>query len=519
MRTYLKSFLLEPTVLGLFVLLIGLSYFRITLHESSRRFAEEFQRQNFVELSNADILPLVSKLNALTATIPWVCIEAKSFGHVFFNLERGNCQAGLINEEVEVWSKPNRDISIRFILTFPQSLLNIGIFFLFTQIFMLALVIWSSKNIQLQKLRSKVLLSELAEQVSHDIRSPLSALEMFSNTILELPEEKRTILRNSINRIRDIANSLLLKNDGILESNEKMSFLSKQSEARSLISLASTIDSLLTEKRLQYRDRLNIQIEFKQTKDSYGLFISAQPAEFKRILSNLINNSIESFENERGCVEIGLASKNGLVEIMVKDNGKGIPESVLSKLGDRGATFGKKEGSGLGIYHATNTLKRWDGKLSISSEEKIGTRVSIVLYKVDAPEWFISALRFESNSSVIVCDEDSLIHQVWSSRVQEAGGFEKGIKLLGFGNAIELKKFYGEKFVDLDSAVFLIDYEISNHHRETGLDLIEQLGIQHQSILITSRYEDVRIQERCKKNGIKIIPKIMSGFISIEFVD
>ena len=90
MRTYLKSFLLEPTVLGLFVLLIGLSYFRITLHESSRRFAEEFQRQNFVELSNADILPLVSKLNALTATIPWVCIEAKSFGHVFFNLERGN---------------------------------------------------------------------------------------------------------------------------------------------------------------------------------------------------------------------------------------------------------------------------------------------------------------------------------------------------------------------------------------------------------------------------------------------
>lgn len=52
-------------------------------------------------------------------------------------------------------------------------------------------------------------------QVSHDIRSPLAALEMISGSINELPEEKRIIVRSAINRIRDIANSLLKENKKI----------------------------------------------------------------------------------------------------------------------------------------------------------------------------------------------------------------------------------------------------------------------------------------------------------------
>ena len=65
------------------------------------------------------------------------------------------------------------------------------------------------------------------------------------------------------------------------------------------------------------------------------------------------------------------------------------------------------------------------------------------------------------------------------------------------------------------TALFLMDYEISGS-TESGLDLIETLGIQKQSILVTSRYEEKNIRERCESLGVRLIPKSMSGFVPIE---
>ena len=59
-----------------------------------------------------------------------------------------------------------------------------------------------------------------------------------------------------------------------------------------------------------------------------------------------------------------------------------------------------------------------------------------------------------------------------------------------------------------------MDYELICA-TETGLDLIEELGIQKQSILVTSHYEETEIRSRCEKQGILLIPKSMSGFVPI----
>lgn len=51
--------------------------------------------------------------------------------------------------------------------------------------------------------------NKIFRQVSHDIRSPLSALTMLTDRLSSLPEESRILLRSSVNRINDIANQLL----------------------------------------------------------------------------------------------------------------------------------------------------------------------------------------------------------------------------------------------------------------------------------------------------------------------
>jgi hypothetical protein len=60
-----------------------------------------------------------------------------------------------------------------------------------------------------------------------------------------------------------------------------------------------------------------------------------------------------------------------------------------------------------------------------------------------------------------------------------------------------------------------VDYELLNQNA-TGLDVIEDLGIGTQAILVTSRYEEDKIRERCDRLGVRLIPKAMAGFVPIE---
>ena len=140
--------------------------------------------------------------------------------------------------------------------------------------------------------------------MAHDIKSPLLALNMFFVKVnSQLPEDNRVLVRNAIQRIQDIANSLILKHQEEY-LNRNININSQISEPFSVQLLSSLINSLISEKRLQYREYFKIQIEDKLDSNSYGLFSKIQPKKFKIILSNLINNSIESIIDMgiiRGC--------------------------------------------------------------------------------------------------------------------------------------------------------------------------------------------------------------------------
>jgi signal transduction histidine kinase len=351
---------------------------------------------------------------------------------------------------------------------------------------------------------------EISAQVSHDIRSPLSALEVISGSLHELPADKRTIIRNSINRIRDISNSLLTKNK-IKDMVQLKGNVSVQDESFNTL-LSPLIDSIITEKRIQYRNLIGIGIDFNQSIESYGLFAKIEPNEFKRVLSNLIDNAVESLHQQEGAVDVVLQNNsNEQIEILIKDNGKGIPKNILPKLGIRGETHGKLNGSGLGLFHAKETIQRFNGFLKIESQENQGTTITILLPKEKAASWFVSQIKIQTKQTIVVLDDDQSIHDIWNERIKSIQT-SRDIKIIHFSKPAELKMFFGKNFTEMDDVLFLMDYEINNTD-ETGLDLIEILGIRKQSILITSRYEERKIRERCERIGVRLIPKTMSGFV------
>ncbi len=349
--------------------------------------------------------------------------------------------------------------------------------------------------------------TKVAQQVAHDIRSPLSALEMISSNLVGIEEDKRLIIRNSINRIRDIANTL--SKDNRLKSDDKLSV-----EQETTL-LSSVIEMMVTEKRYEIVRKSNIQILFDQSVDSYGLFAKTVLPEFKRILSNLLNNSIEAIGDKQGVIEIKMHSEDNRVYITVQDNGCGMNELQLKNVIQNRISSKRKSGTGLGLSHAMDSVLSWGGKLNIDSESDLGTTVKIILKQQAAPEWFVDVINLEKTKDVVVFDDDETIHQMWASKLESTKSLNHHLNIRHFKDRITLEKFYGKNFADLDDAIYLMDFEIHNQET-TGLDLIEFLGIQKQSILVTSHYEDENIRRRCLDIGVRMIPKNMAGFVKMN---
>ncbi len=366
-----------------------------------------------------------------------------------------------------------------------------------------------NKAIRSIELENFAAIGTLASQVAHDIRSPLSALNLVMGTIKDLPEEKRLIMRSAVQRINDIANALLKHGKGQID------LMSKQYQENEPVLLVALVDSIVSEKRTQFREMIGIDIEGDLTK-GYGLFAKINPIELSRVISNLVNNSVEAFENAKGRVDIGICVEDGKIVISVQDNGKGIPPNILSKLGGRGVTHGKAgslSGSGLGVAHARETVESAGGTISVSSSLGMGTIIKLALPKCDAPDWFIQRILVQPNRVVVSVDDDQSIHQIWSGRFASAIRPDAQPNYLKFTSLVEFETWVRNNHHN--DHQYLIDYEFQGQNG-SGLDTIERLQIQGQSILVTSRYEEPQIQSKVKSLKIKILPKNLAPFVPIE---
>jgi signal transduction histidine kinase len=385
-----------------------------------------------------------------------------------------------------------------------------------------------------------------AKQIAHDIRSPLSALNMILPSLNGIPEEKRLLIRNAVGRINDIANELLQKGSKPqLQQQLLQQSQQSQSHSRSELEpahdrahtkaqlsthlLSPLIDSIVSEKRIQFREKQNIEIE-ADLNQGYGLFASINASELKRVISNLVNNSVEAFlnetTNETGKVIVAIRNYGDQAVIIIQDNGKGIPEHILKKLGEMGVSHGKENnaqsGSGLGVYHAKKTVEDVGGKFQIQSREGLGTIITMTFSKAIAPQWFVEKLTLVPGMAIASLDDDISIHQIWKGRFESKNIAEFGIEYTTFTSGPDFKTWITSqpRSVNDDAKaararLYLVDYELLNQNA-TGLDIIEELGIGEQAILVTSRYEEVHIRERCERLCVRLIPKQMAGFVPIE---
>ena len=209
----------------------------------------------------------------------------------------------------------------------------------------------------------------VAAQVSHDIRSPLSVLNLLLSDLKGLPKERYNLVRSAIQRIHDIANDLLKK------SAKKEFFQTGQkSERASALKIARQI---YEEKRVESvkrpNVRLNLSLVDKEIPDA-----AFSESQLSRILSNLVNNAIESLNPEGGVVTIGVRQSSNSIQVIIIDTGRGMSPEFLEKIGNPGLSD-KIDGNGFGLYFAINTLSKYGGRMDIKSKPGEGTSVTLHL--------------------------------------------------------------------------------------------------------------------------------------------
>lgn len=351
--------------------------------------------------------------------------------------------------------------------------------------------------------------AEMARQVGHDIRSPLAALDTILGDVSALPENARVMVRSAVTRIHDITNTLLDRQRAKQSAQQR----GDAGPARvQPILLSSVIASVVSEKRLEFKGRPDITIEANVGAASYGIFASVEPSQLKRVLSNLISNGVEALPG-KGSVTISLVSVGGMIEVAIHDTGIGIAPELLARLGQPGETHGKPGGSGLGLHHARTSVEAWGGSLALKSEVGRGTTVTMKVPAASPPEWFAPQIDLTRDSIVVVLDDDPTIHQIWKRRFESELGSDSGIRLVHCSKAAELRRWVTGN-VDAATAIYLLDYELGCES-ETGLALAKELNLTGRAILVTSRFEDQAILDECIRLGLRLIPKVLAGFVPI----
>lgn len=249
---------------------------------------------------------------------------------------------------------------------------------IFVQYFMVPFaMIWFFLSAERQKLieinnaRIDALL-HVSEKVAHDIRSPLSTINLVLTKAKFDNIEYPTLIQSSIKRIESIAESLLRKTKNDNQTATKIPADEVEKIIKALIAEKTVLAPLV---KFDFHSAIN-----------KNLWLHADTIELERVLSNLIDNSIYALKmKENALITLSTQISIEYLTISVTDNGSGIPENILKILGNqRITTKGPREGNGIGLLHSKRLIESMGGSFSLFSDGHSTTTIKISLKTVVA---------------------------------------------------------------------------------------------------------------------------------------
>lgn len=206
-------------------------------------------------------------------------------------------------------------------------------------------------------------IGRMASSISHDLRHSLAAIVANAEFLCEsrLSAEQREDLYQEV---RIAVNQMTELIDSLLEFSR-----TRESLRPSYGSVKDTVERVVHTIRAR-PDFRPIQIGVRQQGNGNGWF---DPRKLERALYNLILNACEAIPGEDGRIEIEIREVTDGVAIRVADNGRGIPDSIRGSLFEPFTSWGKENGTGLGLTVVQKIVQDHGGDVVVESTGPTGT--------------------------------------------------------------------------------------------------------------------------------------------------
>ncbi len=234
-----------------------------------------------------------------------------------------------------------------------------------------------NKNIAINKQNEQLkyknsILKDLAQVLSHDLKTPLNNIIALSD-ILANPEALGKEEEKQLNTlISQSANNLKLLIDDVLTyaASENPS-----SEIKKRVSLTKIVDECKS--HFNHLNDIEFEVDLK-----YQTFMG-NPTDWKQIIFNLVSNAVKY--NDKAQVSISISSHladDGLLNLVVSDNGIGIPEKLRTVIFMpfktlKSNTRNGEKSSGIGLATIDKIISHMKGKIDIQANKPHGTVFNI----------------------------------------------------------------------------------------------------------------------------------------------
>lgn len=198
--------------------------------------------------------------------------------------------------------------------------------------------------------------------------------------------------------------------DGVADTPEKMdryikTIYNKANDMNRLIN-ELTIYSGIDNNRIPYNfQRINVNEYFNDCVEEVGFdleskrielnfynlvsedtMIIADPEQLKRVINNIVGNSIKYLDKEKGTIEIRILDEIDSIRVEIEDNGRGIAAKDLSRIFERfyrtdESRNSSKGGSGIGLSIVKKIVEDHGGYIWATSKEGEGTCMHFVIRK------------------------------------------------------------------------------------------------------------------------------------------
>ena len=206
---------------------------------------------------------------------------------------------------------------------------------------------------------------EMAKQVAHEIKNPLTPLRLNAQLIQRAYEEKSPQFDE---KFKKFTNMLIEQVDTLAQiANEFSNFAIMPKPNLLPIKLSEVIQNAVT----LFRTTTSSEIIFNQFTQNDT--VDADKEQLLRVFNNLIKNALQAISDEKsGHVEINLSEENNLLLVKIIDNGIGMNEEQKKMIFVPNFTT-KTGGMGLGLAMVKNILENFNVQINFTSMENEGT--------------------------------------------------------------------------------------------------------------------------------------------------